>query len=91
MIRLQRLNVVKLVGSEERAAALEAKGFTRLIESKPMPKTLDQMTVAELEAYAAERGIDLAELKTKAEKLARIEEVEARRVEDQKDEQEGGN
>lgn len=94
MIRLQRLNVVKLAESEERASALEAKGFTRLIEPKSAPKTLDQMTVAELEAYAAEHEIDLTDLKTKADKLARIKEVEAGREEDQKDEKdekEGGN
>lgn len=35
-------------------------------------KTLDKMTVAELEAFAAERGIDLGEAKNKGEKLAAI-------------------
>lgn len=79
MVRLQRLNVVKVVESEDRAASLIARGFQR-VEDAAVPSTqakeVDQMTVAELEAYAAEHGIDLSGCKTKTEKQAKIVEAE---------------
>ncbi len=79
MVRLQRLNVVKVVESEDKARSLIARGFKR-VEEADVPSTqakdVDQMTVAELEQYADERGIDLSGCKTKAEKLAKIKEAE---------------
>lgn len=75
-IKLKRLNVVKVVDSEAKADALISKGFEVVVEKKTPVKTLDEMTVVELEAYAAEKDIDLGGLNNKAEKLAKIKEVE---------------
>jgi hypothetical protein len=71
MIKLQRLNVIKVVESEVKAKALESKGFKR-VEEPNEEKSLDSMTVSELEAFAAKRGIDLSDCQNKAEKLAKI-------------------
>lgn len=40
-------------------------------------KTLDEMTTAELEAYASEKEIDLSGCANKGEKLAKIKEFES--------------
>lgn len=40
-------------------------------------KTIEEMTVAELEAYALEKEIDISECANKAEKLAKIKEIES--------------
>ena len=47
----------------------------KLVEEKV--KGLDNLTVAELEAYAKEKGIDLKDCGNKADKLARIKEAES--------------
>lgn len=78
MIKLKKLNVVKVVDSESKAADLIRKGFVRVEEPKEIKeKPLGVMTVAELDAYAAEKGIDLTGCNNKTEKLDKIKEVEA--------------
>lgn len=78
MIKLKKLNVVKVVESEAKAADLIRKGFVRVEEPKEIKeKPLSAMTVAELDAYAVEKGIDLTGCNNKAEKLDKIKEVEA--------------
>lgn len=49
----------------------EHKGY-KVTEENAEPKTIDKMTVAELKAYAKEKGIDLGEAKTKEEILAKV-------------------
>lgn len=50
---------------------------TVLGDVEKVPKTIDDMTVTELEAYASEKDIDLSGCSNKAEKLAKIKEVES--------------
>jgi len=76
-IKLKRLNVVKVVDSEDKAEALKSKGFEVVKDAEEKTeKPLSKMTEAELDAYAAEKGIDLTDLKNKTEKLKKIKEVE---------------
>lgn len=70
------------VEKKETADALAASGyFTLTEETTPAPasgdkdKPLEKMTEKELEAYAAENGIDLAGTGKKAEKLAKIQQA----------------
>lgn len=62
----------------ERIAELSGKDNLQgcpLIEK--VENDLDKMKLDELKAYAAEKGVELGEAKTKAEILAKIKEVEA--------------
>lgn len=76
------------VEKKETADALVASGYFELVEStdetgtdanndgaEDNTKGLDAMTVPELDAYADEKGIDLAGCKNKAEKIAKIKEA----------------
>ncbi len=64
-------NEIKEVNSERKRDELKALGY-RVFEPKKI--SLDEMTVAELEALAKEKGIDLKDCNNKGEKLAKIKE-----------------
>jgi hypothetical protein len=70
MYKLQRLNQVKFVEEENDKDKLIAKGFKLIEEPKKKEKTVDEMTIDELKAYAESKGIDLGEATKKAEILA---------------------
>lgn len=64
--------------TDERIAELSGKDNLQgcpLIEK--VEKSLDEMKVDELKAYAADKGIELGEAKNKADILAKIKEAEA--------------
>ena len=71
------------VEEKETAEALVASGYFELVEiteanndgAEENGKDLDSMTVPQIDAYAAEQGIDLTGCKNKAEKLAKIKEA----------------
>lgn len=66
--------------SEERYAELAGKENLRkepLIELVEEAKSLEKMKKDELQAYAAEKGIDLGDAKTNPEIIAKIKEAEA--------------
>lgn len=79
MIKLQKLNVVKLVMEEVDAVALERKGFKR-VEAESAGKEpvlnldqpVDEMNLPELKAYAKLKGIDLDGATRKDDILAAI-------------------
>lgn len=68
------------VAKKEVAEALVATGYFSLIEASAdadnsgNEKPVDKMTEKELDAYAAENGIDLTGVSGKAKKLAKIQE-----------------
>ena len=62
-------NEIKEVDSERKRDELIELGFT---EIKPEAPSLNDMTVAELEAFAKEKGINLSDCKNKFEKLEKI-------------------
>lgn len=86
LIKLQKLNVVKLVAEEVEAEALERKGFKRVEEVEPAGKepalNLDQpvveMNLPELKAYAKLKEIDLNGATRKDDILAEIKKAEAK-------------
>lgn len=53
------------------------RGGYRLVEEPENGTDLSGLTVAELEVYAKDRGVDLSGCANKAEKLARIKEKES--------------
>lgn len=57
--------------SERKRDRLLELGYT-LVEEETPETDLDKMTVAELESYAKEKGIDLTGCNNKAEKLDKI-------------------
>lgn len=65
MIRLVKNNVERVAMTEDQATKLESRGFKRMDsvkKSKPSPKkekSLSEMTVKELRAYAKEKGIEV--------------------------------
>ena len=67
-------NIYKEVKTEREKDELEKQGYT--VVAAETEKSLDEMTVPELEAYAKEKGIDLGCCTNKAEKLARIKAAE---------------
>lgn len=68
-------NAYVTAATERRAAELEKRGFKR-VEASPKATDnkadMNKMTVAELERYAAEHGIDLTGCSNKALKLEKI-------------------
>lgn len=74
MIILKRDNVEKIVDSEERAIALEAKGYKRLVTDEPAKEVHDfsEMTKAQLLDYAKEHGIEVNPRAKKADILAAL-------------------
>lgn len=69
------------VDKKEVADALIASGYFSLVEENADDgnsggeKPIEKMTEKELDAYAAENGIDLAGVSGKAKKLAKIQEA----------------
>ncbi len=88
LVKLKDHGMVKLV-DDSKVPAMLAQGFEVLNqpESKPVPveKPIGKMTVDELKAYAAEKGIELPEDGKKADLLAAIEAAEKGGAEDDKD------
>lgn len=68
-------NIIKTVETERERDNLIDRGY-KPVENKPL--LLDDMKVDQLEAYAAEKGIDLTGCKNKTEKLAKIKEFEGK-------------
>lgn len=68
-------NEIKKVETPRKRDELKALGYTEVVAE---PLSLDEMKVDQLEAYAAEKGIDLTGCKTKPEKLAKIKEFEGK-------------
>lgn len=62
-------NAHKVVKTERERDELLRIGYT---EEKEDVISVDDMTVAQLKAFAKEKGIDLSECKNKAEKLEKI-------------------
>lgn len=62
-------NEIKEVDSERKRDELKELGFT---EIKPEAPSFNDMTVAELEAFAKEKGINLSDCRNKFEKLEKI-------------------
>lgn len=64
----------------ELAASAVAAGLAEEVGDEPAPEAapLDKMTRAELEAVAAEMGLDIAGAKTKADIIAAIEAVKVK-------------
>ena len=65
-------NEIKEVDSERERKELEALGFKEVEKEAP---NINEMTVAKLEAFAKEEGIDLSECKNKTEKLEKIKNI----------------
>lgn len=86
MIKLKKLNVVKLVVEEVDAQALERKGFKRVEEVEPAGKEpalnldqpVDEMNLPELKAYAKLKEIDLNGATRKDDILAAIKQAETK-------------
>lgn len=78
-VRATKENPNVEVEKKETADALVASGYFSLEEcaedTGAVATELNKMTVAELAAYAAEKGIDLAGCNKKAEILAKIKET----------------
>ena len=76
MIILKRDNVEKIVDSEEKAIALEAKGYKRLVTEKPTKEEevfeKSEMTKAQLLEYAEKHGIKVNPRARKADILAAL-------------------
>lgn len=64
-------NLIKRTENERKKETLLDMGYT-LIEEKTTEADIDKMTVAELEAFAKEKGIDLSDCRNKFEKLEKI-------------------
>lgn len=64
-------NIIKETDNKHKIDYLMSIGYTEVEEEE---KDLDKMTVAELEAFAKEKGIDLSDCDKKGEKLAKIKE-----------------
>ena len=74
-IELKRANVVKQVDSEDRAKALEAKGFVRT-DGRTAPES-EKLQAAEDKAEAAEKELESVKAQLhKAEKKAQTLETE---------------
>lgn len=71
MIILIRDNVEKIVDSEERANALQEKGYVRVKEKEPK-KDFSTMTKAQLLEYAKAHGIEVNPRAKKADILAAL-------------------
>ena len=66
-------NIVKFVETEREKEKLESLGYKT--ETIATEINLDNMTVAELEAFANEKGIDLSGCSYKAEKIEKIKNL----------------
>lgn len=64
--------------TNDEALASKLKDLGHTVEGEADAKSIDEMKVDELKAYAAERNIDLGEAKNKADILKTIQEAEAK-------------
>ena len=64
--------------TNDEALASKLKDLGHTVEGKADAKSIDEMKVDELKAYAAEHNIDLGEAKNKADILKTIQEAEAK-------------
>lgn len=64
--------------TNDEALASKLKDLGHTVEGKADAKSIDEMKVDELKAYAAEHNIDLGEVKNKADILKTIQEAEAK-------------
>ena len=69
-------NIVKTVETQREKEALEGLGYEVVSATTEQTEgvNLDNMKVAELEAFADKNGIDLSDCTNKAEKLEKIKE-----------------
>lgn len=63
--------------TNDEAVASKLKAMGHIVEGEADAKPLDKMKVEELQAYAAEHGIDLGEAAKKADILEIIQKAEA--------------
>lgn len=66
------------IETNDEALASKLKDLGHTVEGKADAKSIDEMKVDELKAYAAEHNIDLGEAKNKADILKTIQEAEAK-------------
>lgn len=64
--------------TNDEALASKLKDLGHTVEGEADAKSIDEMKVDELKAYAAEHNIDLGEAKNKADILKTIQEAEAK-------------
>ena len=64
--------------TNDEALASKLKDLGHTVEGEADAKSIDEMKVDELKAYAAEHNIDLGEVKNKADILKTIQEAEAK-------------
>lgn len=69
--------IAELSGSANK----QGRPLIELVEEDKGGKSIDKMTKAELQAYAAEKGIDLTGANTNAEIIAKIKEAEEQSAE----------
>lgn len=72
-VELDEKRAAELAGSANK----QTRPLIELVEEDKGEKSLEKMTKAELQAYAAEKNIDLGEADTKADIIAKINEAEA--------------
>lgn len=70
MFELKKLNVHRIVESQEEVEKLKAQGF-KLVTDKVLPDFFS-MKVEELKAYAEGKGIDLTGLTKKEDIIAKL-------------------
>lgn len=66
-------SAIIIAKTDRRCDELISRGFT-LVEEQTKGINLDNMKVAEMEAFAKDKGIDLSSCTNKAEKLEKIKE-----------------
>lgn len=76
-VRVTKADPVAEVEEKELAEALVASGYFELVEASDEGVNLDKMTKAQLEAYAAENGIDLTGKTSKADIIVAIKEAQS--------------
>lgn len=72
-VELDEKRAAELAGSANK----QGRPLIELVEEDKGGKSLDKMTKAELQAYAAEKGIDLTGANTNPEIVAKIKKAEA--------------
>lgn len=76
-VELDEKRAAELAGSANK----QGRPLIEAVEADKGEKSLDKMTKAELQAYAAEKSIDLTGANTNAEIIAKIKEAEAQSAE----------
>lgn len=78
-------SVPTILSEDELTDAIQAERMLVVTPIEDGPSALDEMTIAELTAYAGENGIDLGDARKKADILEAIQAVEADSARNQDD------